>query len=68
MSGRSNTFWFDRTASTLSTSATNTVESPATATPALGCAAVENDAGLRHNISFQLIHALDSRSGLVTYV
>ena len=43
--GRAKTFWFERTASTESTSATKTVESPPTATP-FGCAAVENDAGL----------------------
>ena len=48
---KSNTFWFERTASTLSTSAMKTVESPPTATPALGCAAVENEAGLFRTIS-----------------
>lgn len=48
---RPNTFWFERTASMLSTSATNTVESPPTARPALGWAAVKNDAGLPHVIS-----------------
>ena len=58
---KSNTFWFERTASTLSTSAMKTVESPPTATPALGCAAVENEAGLSPTISTPVSEMIEGR-------